>query len=89
MLFYDLENVLKAWSKAIGLYNAGKLPGVRYLRCSTAQVNEFNEHRHRDNSRVIFFYAGPSDDEAAMEEIGEEIVEQMERSCAQLVQRLT
>lgn len=77
MLFYDNENVDAAWCKAKHLYRNGMLPGVRYIRSSTIAPNIY---QLSPKKKVIFFYAGPADNESAMKNIGTIILRNMQHT---------
>lgn len=73
-LFYDEQNVAKAWSKITALYRSGKLYGVVKL----AKANGVYEKNPSSRGFPILAFTGPAQKEDFVKEVGHRLLQSME-----------
>ena len=73
MLFYPLEHLDSAWNSAKRMFDEGVLNGIAAIKTSTAAPDP----RRAGNGHAIIFYTSFHDD-AALLEIGRNLVKQMQ-----------
>ena len=75
MIFYPMNKLDEAWSKAKELYDSGGLYGIHSMKVSTRMENP---RASSSDSGVIIFYCGPAHDKSFVMTAGENLVKAME-----------
>jgi len=75
MLWFPISEINDRWEAACKLYNANKLPGIIYMKTSTAKIPESKGTStgakwNYANRGTIRFFCGPSDNKREMEAYG-------------------